>query len=196
VDITQCDEFPDGTVLVWRTEEPPGLGIAARDDRLAAKAHSPDFRWWTPAGRYTWDGLVAWVAEAIQDHPGLRYAAMMRAWVQPSGEQESAGAMLARVGTDAQLWARAFVEHFGGDEGTMIGWFANALEVGREAGRSRAIERHYLVIDTVNKILERAPQSWDDDTAADHIAVQYVRELERRLDAAGITRERCAEEPS
>lgn len=45
--------------------------------------------------------------------------------------------------TDAQVWARAFMERFGGltvgegtvDEGTMIGWFANAIETGREAGR-------------------------------------------------------------
>lgn len=38
------------------------------------------------------------------------------------------------MGTDGQKWARAFVDRFGGDEGLMIGWFANAIETGRTAG--------------------------------------------------------------
>jgi len=46
----------------------------------------------------------------------------------------------------------------------------------------------------VNKILEQAPDSWDDDAAADHIAVEYVRELERRVLAAGGTLERWPDE--
>lgn len=47
--------------------------------------------------------------------------------------------------TDAQVWARRFMETQRAasaegrtivDEGTMIGWFANAIEVGRDAGRN------------------------------------------------------------
>lgn len=37
--------------------------------------------------------------------------------------------------TDALVWAEAFVALHGGDVGLMIGWFANAIEVGRDAGR-------------------------------------------------------------
>lgn len=29
---------------------------------------------------------------------------------------------------DASVWAKAFVELHGGDEGLMLGWFANAME--------------------------------------------------------------------
>jgi hypothetical protein len=45
--------------------------------------------------------------------------------------------------TDAQEWAQAFMGIFGDrrddiDEGLMIAWFANAIETGREAGRTAA----------------------------------------------------------
>lgn len=39
--------------------------------------------------------------------------------------------LLARMGTDAAVWAREYAARFGGDEGTLIGWFANAIEAGR-----------------------------------------------------------------
>ena len=51
---------------------------------------------------------------------------------------ESDGQLLARLGTDAQLWAREFIRLHGysfiKDEGLMISWFANAIEAGRSAG--------------------------------------------------------------
>ena len=45
--------------------------------------------------------------------------------------------------TDAKIWAKRFIEAIESnvntadphDEGFMIGWFANAIETGREAGR-------------------------------------------------------------
>jgi hypothetical protein len=45
--------------------------------------------------------------------------------------------------TDAEIWAAEFVRIFNGasigaglvDEGTMLTWFANAIETGRDAGR-------------------------------------------------------------
>lgn len=50
-----------------------------------------------------------------------------------------------RDSTDARVWAQEFVAMFHGreigegpltvDEGTMIGWFANAIENGKRAGR-------------------------------------------------------------
>lgn len=50
--------------------------------------------------------------------------------------------------TDAAVWAEAFLARFrlatvGDrvlDEGTMIGWFANAIEVGRAAGHRAALQ--------------------------------------------------------
>lgn len=52
--------------------------------------------------------------------------------------------------TDAQVWAKQWIktitEHPGipTDEGTMIAWFANAIESGREAGR-RAEQKRDMV---------------------------------------------------
>jgi len=55
------------------------------------------------------------------------------------------GELLAEMGTDAQKWAQEFIRRFGGrercafiDEGLMIGWFANAIEAGRDAGMGAA----------------------------------------------------------
>lgn len=57
----------------------------------------------------------------------------------------SDGELLEWMGTDAMRWARAFsrvietipahtdADHFGA---LLIGWFANAIEAGRSAGRS------------------------------------------------------------
>lgn len=74
-------------------------------------------------------------------------------------------ALILHSTTDAQVWAREFMRIFEGatvtndgtvqtpsgtwlsgssvravDEGTMIGWFANAIEVGRSAGFNDARE--------------------------------------------------------
>ena len=49
----------------------------------------------------------------------------------------SDGEFLQEAGTDARKWAAAFVQIFPDaevDEGTMIGWFANAIEAGRDWG--------------------------------------------------------------
>ena len=53
------------------------------------------------------------------------------------------------MGTDGQKWAQAFVDRFGGDEGLMIGWFANAIEAGRTAGMASGypIEQPNLIHD-------------------------------------------------
>lgn len=43
--------------------------------------------------------------------------------------------------TDAMVWAEEYARIFPngtGDVGTMVGWFANAIEVGRDAGRGDA----------------------------------------------------------
>lgn len=41
--------------------------------------------------------------------------------------------------TDASVWAEEFKKVYpDADRGTMIGWFANAIETGRDAGRLAA----------------------------------------------------------
>jgi hypothetical protein len=41
--------------------------------------------------------------------------------------------------TDASVWAREFVKKFSiADEGTMLAWFAGAIETGRDASRALA----------------------------------------------------------
>ncbi len=46
----------------------------------------------------------------------------------------------------------------------------------------------------VNKILSKAPESWDADEAAESIAVDYVQTLESRLIALGGSLERWPED--
>lgn len=58
--------------------------------------------------------------------------------------RESDCEFLARVGTDAQQWAREFLAHGLAhddvDEGTLLGWFANAIEAGRSAGYAARVD--------------------------------------------------------
>lgn len=47
--------------------------------------------------------------------------------------------LLDELGTDAEKWAKTFLQTFKGanvDEGDYIAWFANAIEAGKRAGRS------------------------------------------------------------
>ena len=44
--------------------------------------------------------------------------------------------------TKADVWAAEFVRLHGGDEGLMMGWFANAIEVGRAAGERKCSPAH------------------------------------------------------
>lgn len=42
--------------------------------------------------------------------------------------------------TDAAVWASEFLRLHGGDWNLMVTWFANAIEVGRAAGRDEESE--------------------------------------------------------
>ena len=59
--------------------------------------------------------------------------------------------------TDARVWAKEFVQQFGGDEELMFGWFANAIESGRDAGE-RAAERRVYDALKWRIVLETEPQ--------------------------------------
>ena len=55
----------------------------------------------------------------------------------------SAGEFLAEVGTDARKWAEAFMQVSPLiDEATMIAWFANAIEAGRDAAVPQEARDH------------------------------------------------------
>jgi hypothetical protein len=71
---------------------------------------------------------------------------------------ETDGAILARMGIDAAKWTDEFFkinqmrtllrdcpdqEPLGVNWGTMVGWFANAIEAGRTAGRAESLETHH-----------------------------------------------------
>lgn len=45
------------------------------------------------------------------------------------------GELLTYMGVDGQRWAEKFCEMHGGDIGLMLGWFANAIEAGKQAAR-------------------------------------------------------------
>jgi hypothetical protein len=100
-------EYLDGTVLIWRFEEVPAA-YAMRDERLARVAGYGDAR--------------------------------VRGWDRPDASgrglraSESASAMLARLGTDAQLWAREFIERFGGDEHLLLTWLPAPSRPGARPG--------------------------------------------------------------
>jgi hypothetical protein len=98
--------------------EPEFVGTLAELDR--------DLAWgtWTLTGS---DRVVLYRADDPISDPA------------PEDEPPTSGsdnlAKLLHGTTDASTWAHEFVLIHGGDEGLMIGWFANAIETGRMAER-------------------------------------------------------------
>jgi hypothetical protein len=96
--------------------------------------------------------------------------------------------------TDAQVWAREFVKMAEAnpaiptDEGTMLGWFASAIEAGRDAGRrSGDLDRvvawlaergMFIVISTPGRTVESwqllDPRDEDDKPALADLATHYA----------------------
>lgn len=84
------------------------------------------------------------------------------------------------------------------DEVTLTELRPGAVRLGFNSARERPIYRLEIAAERehdefVNEILRNAPDSWDDDDTPEAIAVAYVHELERRLTALGVSREREAE---
>lgn len=57
---------------------------------------------------------------------------------------------------DASVWAQSFTARFGGDEGLMLTWFANAIMTGHDnahktVNRQRDIEAVQIGVEAVNK---------------------------------------------
>lgn len=96
--------------------------------------------------------------------------------------------------TDAAVWAKEFVRIWYSRRGEqmpsqdefesfMISWFANAIEVGREAGRSAQElddELYHTILD----------QTWNLSGVQPTDARRLARELAREIHAAGYVKER------
>jgi hypothetical protein len=110
-------------------------------------------------------------------------------------DEPSAGALLAEMGTDAQRWAREFVRQFAGravdgtdgadgaiDEGTLIGWFAGAIENARsaQAGRADMYESTYW---QVQEVLDDALGHNEEDGVGEGVATDVRLLVAQRDDA-------------
>lgn len=96
-------------------------------------------------------------------------------------EDASDAALLAWLGTDAVRWARAFMHALGMDEdddslGTLIGWFANAIETGRDAGRGDVA----AAIDLV-RTMDALGLKVTRDLGAAHQALVALNEGQKRV---------------
>lgn len=62
--------------------------------------------------------------------------------------------LLSVMGTDGSRWAHEYVSMHGGDESLLLGWFANAIEAGRDAGikQGRRDERTERMADATNGV--------------------------------------------
>lgn len=62
--------------------------------------------------------------------------------------------------TDAMIWVDRWIENLSAnsdiatDEGTMLSWFSNAIEAGREAGRKAEQQRN--IVEKLNEIIYQA----------------------------------------
>ena len=69
---------------------------------------------------------------------------------------------------DARAWAIAFVysvrqnTNIPTDEGCMIGWFANAIMAGYDAGSARAIKEVSAIVDALTEKLAKSPPTFAD----------------------------------
>ena len=69
---------------------------------------------------------------------------------------------------DARAWAIAFVysvrqnPNIPTDEGCMIGWFANAVMAGYDAGSARAIKEVSIIAEALTEKLAKSPPTFAD----------------------------------
>lgn len=99
--------------------------------------------------------------------------------------------LLAYLGTDAQRWAHSCIDHAHNtdkaDEGFLIGWFANAIEAGRAAGRVAAQvdelnERIHKRVMTALETVDQAPYpgpTMQRDTKIAHVSIEKVTDPDR-----------------
>jgi len=138
--VNLTDRLPEVAVYVVHLEDPPGSGRAACSGLLLPRLPEVGIRWGcsgclrlaaTPAP-HSIGGVLHNHRHSERPDCGERVVGdCLTATPVPLDVTPEAAVM----GTDARLWASEFVRLFGNDpdEGTMLGWFANAIEAGRDA---------------------------------------------------------------
>jgi hypothetical protein len=115
--------------------DPPGAGLRdVRSCHLSLGHRGPHAARWLGE-------LIAWTAEQSDPAHGRLTATTVhgRPPASTDPEEETAGAFLRRMGTDATVWTAEFAKRFGGDPtpGSWLhGWVCNMIEAGRSAGYS------------------------------------------------------------
>jgi hypothetical protein len=91
-----------------------------------------------------------------------------------NAQKESDGAVLARLGTDARKWTDEFIAVMGrgvanglldANWGTIVSWFANAIEAGRSAGSPVTLCPHRPAPEAAGLVFEalgRASVCWSE----------------------------------
>jgi hypothetical protein len=127
-----------------------------------------------------WDtanGLIQGEKDMAYFHEGVESVGkVMGAGNDPPWGDLAPGEFLQAVGTDGHKWASAFMGIMSvnptrpADEADMIGWFANAIEAGREAGRKTATLRWYdIVNDELRDVTMEDVNRWQAESAAYHM---------------------------
>jgi hypothetical protein len=109
-----------------------------------------------------WDACL----QALKDQFGEDYSETNANEDFRVHKPETDGQMLARLGTDAQLWAREYVFKSKVpfslvDEDFLMTWFANAIEAGRSAGYLSDYSQDYVMYAERERILEKVLELCD-----------------------------------
>lgn len=104
--------------------------------------------------------------------------------VQEAMDETTAGAFLDYCGTDAMRWAEQYAGMHGGDVGLLVGWFANAIEAGRNAHIQATVSLDQW-LDDVNTLMTawmygNPPGGWSDPTRRENF-MRDVADVERRM---------------
>lgn len=104
--------------------------------------------------------------------------------------EKTAAELLDEMRTDAEKWAKEFTNTFRGevvsdngqiasvDQGTLIGWFANAIEAGRSAQYSHSLN---AIAVEVNEVAQ-GHGWWDNDRQLDGVLMLIVSEASEALE--------------
>ena len=112
-----------------------------------------------------------WTAIKMQGNKVLKKACINCGKIETV--EESSGDFLKRLGIDGQIWAKEFIKinkekDIANEEGTMIGWFANAIMAGwdESARRMQKDLRASLIKAFAWITVEHAPQLSSSDVAS------------------------------
>lgn len=114
---------------------------------------------------------------------------------------DTAGQILARMGTDAAKWTDEFMRiaaanpAIATDWGTMVGWFASAIETGRSAGQGELAAARATIAELQNQSdgwRKRAVENAED---YDRVCGKYDRACGKLAKIQALANERYAVMP-